>query len=169
MRSHVAALLLMVLALVSVSNVRAQDETRNKLEMSITYGGKTITTTLLSVSTSISRYSSDDYAPEVKDSVTGKNKATDEKRSSVYLSMVVKKVSADLLKLFSKRDTRFDGTITITDSYGKNPQKTIAFKNGLLETYSDQFSGADYNDSYSGSNVSISCKSLTLNGVEIEQ
>lgn len=112
--------------------------------------------------------SDDYYPPAIKDSAAGKSKTADDKRSSFYLTMVVKKVSPDLLRAFAKRDNRFDGTITISDTYGKNPDKTIAFKSGTMEGYSDQFSGADYSDSYYGTNVSITCKSMTINGVEIE-
>ncbi len=43
MKLHFAASLFLLLFLFSVSPARAQDETRNKLELSITYGGKTVT------------------------------------------------------------------------------------------------------------------------------
>lgn len=169
MKSGITVSLFLLLSLFCFHPSQAQDETRNKLEMSISYGGKTIPASLISVSTSLTRYSDDYYPPVVKDSAGSKGKSADEKHGTFYLTLVIKKVNPDLLRVFAKRNNRFDGTITISDTYGKNPEKNISFKGGAMESYSDQFSGADYNDSYYGTSVSISCKSLTINGVEIEQ
>ena len=168
MKPGIITSLLFVLSMLSLHPLQAQEEARNKLELSITYGGKTTTASLISASTSLTRYSDDYYPPATKDSATGKAKPADEKRSTFYLTMVVKKVNPDLLRAFAKRGNRFDGAITISDTYGKNPDRTIAFKGGMMESYSDQFTGADYSDSYYGTNVAITCKSITINGVEIE-
>ncbi len=168
MKSGIITSLFFVLSMLCLHPLQAQEEARNKLELSIMYGGKTITASLISASTSLTRYSGDYYPSQTTDSATGKKEPADDKRSTFYLVLVVKKISPDLLRAFAKRDNRFDGTITISDTYGKNPDRTIAFKGGTMEGYSDQFSGADYNDSYYGSNVSITCKSMTINGVEIE-
>ncbi len=168
MKTFASALLCLPLTLLFSGAVHAQEEARNKLELSISYGGKTITASLVSASTSLTRYSDDYYPPAAKDSAMGKSKPADDKRSTFYLTMVVKKVSPDLLRAFAKRDNRFDGIITISDTYGKNPDRTISFKSGAMEGYSDQFSSADYSDAYYGTNVSITCKSMTINGVEIE-
>ena len=151
------------------TNLRAQsDENRNTLTMNINYGGKTIVTPLSSLNTTLSRYSDDNYLTVTKDTASGKKEKGEEKHSTVYLSMVVKKINPDLLAVFAKRQTRFDGTITIKDTYGKNPDTVIKFSGGALESYSDQFSGISYSDSYSGANVSLSCKLITINGVELE-
>lgn len=142
------------------------DETRNKLEMSITYNGKTVVTELLSVSPSFSRYADYNEAP-AKDSAV-KQTPPPEKKNPFYLSMMVRKMKPELLGILAKRTNLFTGTITVTDTYGKNPPVIIKFTGASLDTYSDQFSGNSYADSYSGASVSINCKTMNMNGIEIE-
>ena len=169
MKKHSPVLILFFLLCLSINTLWAQsDDNRNKLDMTISFGGKNIVSELSSVSTSLTRYADDSAPATVKDTLRGKDKMNDDQRSSFYLSFVVKKITPELLNLFAKRQTRFDGVINITDTYGKNPAKIIKFKDAALESYSDQFTGASYNDSYSGSNVVFRCKQLSINGVDIE-
>ena len=87
-----------------------------------------------------------------------------------YLTFEVKNISDELLTIFAKKKNLFDGTITIVDTYGKIPTRTIKFKKAGLYNYSDQISGGIYSaDSYSSAAVSISCKELSINGILIEQ
>ncbi len=143
------------------------DDDRNKLELTIVYSGKTISVGLNSVSTSLSRSSDDDDAYATIDTAKSKTK-TAAKNGTFYLSMVIKKMDVDLLRVFAKREAKFDGSISIVDTYGKNPPTTMQFGGASLESYSDQFSPTSYNDSYSGANISITCAKLTMNGVAIE-
>ena len=171
MKKLTALTLSFLLLIFFTKTLKAQTEdNRNKLQMTINYGGKIIISDLSSVSTALSRYS--DYADlkTAKDSVKANIKNTaDKQRGVIYLSLGVKKVNPDLLTLFSKRQTRFDGIISITDTFGKNPPTIIKFSQAALESYSDSFSSASYNDSYSTSTVSFSCTTLTINGVVLEQ
>lgn len=160
----IVAFSLLLISLASKAQAQS-DENRNKLEMNITFGGKNIVTGLSSVSTSISRYADDAEAGTPKDTV---KKAADHD-NGFYLSIVVNKVDTNLLQLFAKKSTKFDGSITITDTYGKNTPVVIKFSGASLQSYTDQFSGVSYSDSYSGANVTFICHTLTMNGVEIEQ
>ena len=155
---------LLLLLFISLS-LKAQSDERNKILMVVSYEGKTITTELTNVSLGITRYK--DYA----DATTDASAATKEKsiaQGGYYLTMSVKKVSNELLKLFSKKQTVFSGSITITDSYGKNPTREIKFSNASLESYNDQFSTQSYDDAYSTAAVSLSAKGLSINGIALE-
>lgn len=144
-----------------IQRVQAQDdERRNKIQMVIVFGGKTITTDLSSVSSSISRY--DDEVADTSE--MGK----DSRSRSFNLGMEVRKMDRELLKVLAKRTNKFDGTITIVDSYGKNPTKTFGFKKAGLSNYADQYSTASYNDSYGNISLSISCAELSVDGISID-
>lgn len=165
---QIITILTIVLLGSSFNAANAQsDDNRNKLELTIVYGGKTISAELISVSTSLSRSSYYDDASTIIDTAKSKTK-TAAKHGAMYLSMMVKKVSVDLLRVFAKKEKKFDGNISIIDTYGKNPPMTLQFSGASLDSYSDQYSTTSYNDSYSGANVAITCTKLTVNGVEIE-
>ena len=169
-------LFLFTLGLISLTLLTSQtfaqsEESRNKIQMIITHEGKSITADLNSLSTSISRTSEEDMA-EVKtaaDSTKTKLPSLALTGSAIYLSFDIKQMSNDLLKVFAKKKTRFDGTITITDSYGKNAPKSVRFKQASLYNYSDQFSAASYGDTFGSSVISIMCKEVAINGITIEQ
>ena len=153
--------------LLSTLTVAAQTDERNKIQMVVSYEGKTITADLTNVGMGITRYK--DYAePAAAATTTAAVKDKSVLQGAYYLTIGVKKVSNDLLKLFSKKQTVFSGTITITDSYGKNPPREIKFTNASLESYSDQFSTQSYDDAYSSAAISLSAKGLTINGVVLE-
>ena len=145
------------------------EESRNKIQMTSSYAGKTIVTDLNSVSPSFSRYTDYVDVNPATDSAKLKGAYSTDKKSTIFLTLGVRKVDSNLLQLFSKRQTRFDGTITITDTYGKNPPIIFKFTKAALESYSDQFTTASYNDSYSAASVVISCTGLSINGINIEQ
>jgi hypothetical protein len=160
--------ILLFVALFSAS-VYAQAEERNKIVLTINSGGKNITAELSTVSFGLSRYA--DYTapvtPENK-TATAKDKTVTEERGAYSLVLMIKKVDTEMLKLFSKKATRFNGTIVVTDTYGKNPPREIKFTKAALESYQDQFTSAYYDDSYSSSSVMINCAGLTINGVVFE-
>ncbi|MGZ3872532.1 MAG: type VI secretion system tube protein TssD [Mucilaginibacter sp.] len=144
------------------------DENRTKIQMTIKYEGKNIVTDLNGVSTSLSRVSDELPAiPAVKDSL--KNKIPGYTTGNLYLMVDAKKVSDDLLRVFAKKQNKFDGTITIVDNFGKNPPRTIQFKQASLYSYSDQVSAGGYSESYGATSISFSCKELTINDISIEQ
>ncbi len=165
------ALLLFVFLLPQMAS--AQQE-RNKIVMTVNFGGKNITADLSTVNYGISRYG--DYAMPMPETApppaTGKDKdkkpAPPAEKGSYYMSMTVKSVSTDLLKLMAKKDTRFNGTITITDTFGRNPVREIKFTNASVESYSDQYTSYTYEDNYAVAAISINCSGLIINGVTLE-
>jgi hypothetical protein len=162
----ITTVLLMSLSLAQTTLAQS-DENRNKIQMTVSYGGKDIVTDLNSVSTSLSRYDEAPGSSAVKDSI--KAKAPGYYSAAFYLTIDAKKVSDELLKVFSKKLSKFDGTITLVDTYGKNPTRTIKFKKGSLYSYSEQMSSASYSDAYGSTAISISCEEVSINGVPIEQ
>jgi hypothetical protein len=141
---------------------KAQDQ-RNKIVLTVNNGGKNITTDLGSVNYAITRY--DTSYNDTSVTTTGTAPAP---TGSFYLSMTANNVSTDLLKLMAKKGSKFNGTITITDSYGRNPVREIKFANASLESYSDQFSTMSYGEDYPVAAITLLCTSLTLNGVVLE-
>lgn len=162
---------LIILALSCFSfSAKAQSEERNKIMMTINSGGKNITTELSAASFGITRY--DTYStPVTTDSATGtasKTKPAVPERGNYYLAVSAMKVDAELLKVFSKKETRFSGTITITDTFGKNPPREIKFTKASLDSYSDQYTSASYDDAYGYASIVLGCSTLSINGVEME-
>ncbi|WP_374950169.1 type VI secretion system tube protein TssD [Mucilaginibacter sp.] len=144
------------------------DENRTKIQMTVTFGGKSIVTDLNGVSTSLSRtYEEMPAVKGVKDSV--KYKAPGYGLSAFYLTLDAKKIGEDLLRVFAKKQNKFDGTITVIDTYGKYPTRTIKFKQASLYSYSDQLSAGSYSESYGSAAISISCQEVSINGIVIEQ
>ena len=144
------------------------EEERIKVKLSLNFGGKVIVSDLTSVSTSLTR--SYDEQPSdnlVKDST--KSSVAMSTPGTFYLSMDAKNMSDDLLKVFAKKQNRFDGTITIVDSYGKNPTRTIKFKQASLYSYSDQMSDTAYRDGYGAYAISLFCREISINGITLEQ
>ena len=159
----------MLLFLVCQSaTLKAQSDERNKIVMTINFSGKNLTSELSSVNFGVSRYA--DYAtpPLPADDKSAANKPAINERGAYSLSFIIKKVDTDMLKLFAKKETRFNGTIVITDTYGKNPPREIKFTKGALESYQDQFTSAYYDDGYSAASAMINCSGLTINGVVFE-
>ena len=146
----------------------AQTESnRTNINLTISYGGKTITTELTNLSFSLGRYG-DEADATLKGRDTAKKPAVLYKSTSAILSMEVKRVSDDMLRVFSKKQNRFDGTISIVDNFGKLPTRTIKFKQASLSSYSDQYSAASYGEYYGASSISINCSELSINGITVE-
>lgn len=149
------------------SSYAQSDLQRNQLQLTIKFGGKDVVTPLTTVSTSITR-SFSSFTPKLAGKDTTKQKELGEP-SAFYLSLSAKQASNDLLKIFSKNKTQFDGTITLVDTYGKNPTRTIVFRKASLYSYSDQLTPESYNDSYGAVAITLLCEELTINGVTMEQ
>ena len=162
------AALLSLFTLLGTKTYAQNEESRTKIQMTIVSGGKSITVDLNSVSTSLSR--SYDELPTVESKDTVKNKNNAAYPGAFYLTVDAKRISDDLLRVFAKKKDRFDGTVTITDTYGKIPTRTIRFKKASLYNYSDQMSTASYgSDSYGSSALSFGCEEVAVNGIVIEQ
>lgn len=145
---------------------KAQSDDRNKIKMVITHQGKSITTDLSNVGLGITRYK--DYAVDPSTTTTTATKEKTVALGNYYLTMNIKKLSKELLKLLAQKQAGFNGVITITDSYGKNPSREIKFTNATMENYSDQFSTQSYDDAYSSTAISLSAKNITIDGIEME-
>jgi hypothetical protein len=158
--------LLLVLLLGNKASAQ-MEENRTKIEMTLYFGGKTVVTELVSLSTSITR-NYDEPAPSLPAKDSLKKEAAPEKPGSAYLTMEIRRISDDLLRIFSKKQNRFDGTITIVDTYGKLPSRTFKFKQAMLATYSEQSAAASYGESYGAGYFSITCPEVTINGIAIE-
>lgn len=144
------------------------DENRTKLQMMISFNGKSMVTELNSVSTSLSRiYDEAIINKAVKDSL--KKELPSSYLKAFYLTIDAKKISDELLRVLARKQNKFDGTITMIDTFGKNPTRTIKFKQASLYSYSDQMSSMTYNDSYGSASISISCQEVSINGIVIEQ
>jgi len=160
---------IILLLLCLSTSLAAQIEVRNKIVMTINVNGKNITSDISTVSFGVSRYADYSIPPASNDKdVKDKAIAAVNERGAYSLSIMVRKVDDDMLKLFSKKETRFDGTITITDTYGKNPAREIKFKKAALESYQDQFTATYYDDGYASASVMLNCAGLSINGVAFE-
>jgi hypothetical protein len=164
----ILACILSLLLLLYVTPTHAQtEENRTKMQMTVVFAGKNIVTDLNGISTTLSRNYEETPAIATKD--TAKVKAAGYYPGSFYLTLDAKKISDDLLRVLAKKHNRFDGTITIVDTYGKNPTRTIRFKQASLYSYSDQMSAVAYSDNYGAAAISISCQEVSINGIVIEQ
>ena len=130
---------------------------RFKIDLAIEYSGKKLVTTLGSVNLSLNRY-------DEKVAVNSASYA-----SSFYLNMDTKSVSDDMLRVISKRSSRFNGIITIKDTYSKLPDRTIKFAQASVTNFSDQYTAASYGDYLSNFVFNITCKEISINGIPIEQ
>lgn len=156
--------LLALLVTFSKTTVAQMNEQRVKIEMSLDYGGKKIITALNSVSTSLAR--TETQVPAKADT-TSKIKGL--YGTGIYMNIDVAIVSDDLLRLLAKKDAKVNGTITITDTYGKLPSKTIVIKNAILYSLSDQYSTSVYGDAYGSAMISLTCDQVSVNGITLEQ
>ena len=154
------AFTLSLFLLFSLRSAFAQSEdNRTKMQMTVTFGGKSVVTDLNGLSTSLSRnYEENPVIKTATDSV--KTKLPGYYPGAFYLTMDAKKISDDLLRVFAKKQNRFDGIITIVDTYGKNPTRTIKFKQASLYSYSDQLSAGTYSETYGTAAISINCQEV---------
>ncbi|WP_231625551.1 hypothetical protein [Pedobacter sp. R20-19] len=175
MRNIIALMSMVLFTSLQIKTAYAQQEdARISIVLSVKSQGKTINTALNSVSTTLSRYNDEtalSLPAKGKDSTSTKaSMATSGYKPGIfYLIMDAKNLQDDMLKLLASKKITFDGTITITDSYGKIPTRTIKFLNGSLSSYSDQFSSTYYGDSIGNVSLSLNCTGLSINGVMLEQ
>lgn len=164
---------LMLIWVLSISGnvaLAQSDPHRFKIDLAIEYAGKKLVTTLGSVNLSLSRY--DEHKPESEPARDTSKKVIANSagyRSSFYLNVDTRLVSDDMLHVISKKDTRFSGIITIKDTYGKLPGRTIRFAQASVSNFSDQYSTASYGDYLGNFVFSITCKEISINGIPIEQ
>lgn len=165
---NLVAITFLLLVCLGKTTYAQTEENRTKIQMTITYGGKSIVTDLNSISTSLSRSADEPVAESVKDTV--KSKAPIYNPGAFYINVDAKRISDDLLRAIAKKQSRFDGVITIVDTYGKIPTRTIKFKKGSLYNLSDQLSSASYSgEAYGSSALSFSAQEISINGIVIEQ
>ncbi|RZJ52080.1 MAG: hypothetical protein EOO44_12920 [Flavobacterium sp.] len=143
------------LFLTGISYGQQFEEKRVKIEITVKDGNKTITVPVRSVTLSFSKPLS----------VATATDSTEKKAETKYcnFSLDFEKLDIALLKAFMKNKSGIDGQIIMVDSYGKVPTRKLDFTKATLEALSDQLT-ADYNSSY----MSISCASLTIDGVNLE-
>jgi hypothetical protein len=165
---RIFALTFSLLSLLLVTRVAAQsEESRTKIQMTVTVNGKSIVTDLNGVSTSLSRnYEDVTVTKAATDSL--KTKLPSYYSGGFYLTLDAKKISDDMLRVFAKKQNKFDGTITMVDTYGKLPTRTILFKQASLYSYSDQMSASSYVEAYGSTAISITCQQVSINGVAFE-
>lgn len=166
---HTIALILL-LACTSVGatiGFAQQNENRTKMQLTINFEGKEIVTDLTGVSTSFSRNPEmlDPSASAAKDSI--KTTTPDYYGGTIYLAVDANQISDDMLRVFAKKQTRFDGKITVVDTYGRMPSRTITFKKAAVQSFSQQMSS--YGESYGNSAMTFSCEEIAVNGINIEQ
>ncbi|WP_166334280.1 type VI secretion system tube protein TssD [Sphingobacterium chungjuense] len=162
--------LIFVLALSSIlssNGFAQQSDNRTKIQLTITFEGKEIVTDLTGVSTSFSRNPEnvETLPSTAKDTV--KPTTTDYYVGNIYLGVDAHQISDDMLRIFSKKQTRFDGKITVVDTYARTPDRTITFKDAAVLSFSQQMS--TYGESYGNSAMTFSCKEIAVNGIDIEQ
>ena len=175
MRNLFTAALIIFFSVTLSQKSNAQEEARIKILLSVNANGKPTTAILNNISTSVSRYYDDAVAVpstgKSKDSTTTKTDVTASgyKPGVFYLNLDVKNMPDEMLKLMAGRKSSFDGTVTITDSYGKLPVRTIKFVKASLFSFSDQYSSTYYGESMGNVAISLTCTSLSINGITIEQ
>ncbi|MFD2599297.1 type VI secretion system tube protein TssD [Sphingobacterium corticis] len=155
---------IMCFALCTSSSFAQQNENRTKIQMTISFEGKEIVADLTSLSTSFSR-NLEPTKPTGADSVALATPAYD--GASLYISINALKVTDDLLRVLAKKSNRFDGTITVIDSFGRNATQTITFKKAAVYSFSQQAS--NYGEGYGDSGIALSCDEVAINGISIEK
>ncbi|AMR33994.1 hypothetical protein A0256_22365 [Mucilaginibacter sp. PAMC 26640] len=160
---------LFTLSLFSATSTYAQtDENRIKIQLTVPFKGKNIITDLNGITTSLSRTYED--TPAIKsDRDSTLSKIAGYNPAPLYLTMDAKKINEELLSVFAKKQNKFDGTITIVDTYGKNPTRIIKFKQASLYSYTDNVAAGGYGETYGSAAISISCQEVSVNGIIIEQ
>lgn len=163
-------MLICILSILGNAALAQSEPNRFKIDLAIEYSGKKLVTTLNSLSLSLNRYDEPKPASGAASDSSQKAVATSASSvSSFYMYMDSKMVSDDMLGVISKKSTRFSGIITIKDTYGKLPDRTIKFAQASVSSFSDQYTAASYGD-YMGNFVfTIICKEISINGIPIEQ
>ncbi|MFH6998554.1 hypothetical protein ACHRVZ_11520 [Flavobacterium sp. FlaQc-57] len=132
------------------------DETRNQIQVTINFEGKVINTELRTFSISASRDNDSDPKKQKKE------------ETRFYLYFELKKNDTEFLRIFSKKQTKVDGTVVLADNYGKNLPRIIGFSKASLTTYNDQLNSSSYNESSGLISIALICSELIVDGIQIE-
>lgn len=132
------------------------DESRNQIQVTINFEGKVINTELKTFSISASRDNDPDPKKQKKE------------ETRFYLYLELKKIDIAFLRIFSKKQTKVDGTVVLADSYGKNLPRIIGFSKASLITYNDQLNSSSYSESSGLMTVALICSELIVDGVQVE-
>lgn len=148
---------LILTCLVTV-NAQAQqmDSSRMVVEMTLRNSNNSI----VSKSSKLSSFSVS-YTKPTKTEGKKEAKEADEKACYVVLTFLV--MDIPILKTFTETTEKLDAEITITDRYGKFPNRKIILKDVVMDGMNDQISG-DYLSSY----MNLSCKELIVDGVKLK-
>ncbi|WP_346238702.1 hypothetical protein ABDK00_004615 [Niabella insulamsoli] len=152
-KRHTLTAILIALTLWAIPS-KAQNEKRYVIEMSFTYEGKTVKAPLSSASYSINRDVYDEDSSYAAKKV-------------IYYSVVPQKLEKELLMAIKNKKASYDIRVTMTDSYGKEPQKETLLKKAMFTNITESY--APYSYEY-GSSVSlgISASSIVVDGVELQ-
>lgn len=151
------------------------EERRNKVEMVVLQGAKAIKTELNSVSTSLTRYTDGAEQHDIKLAAgkdTSKTKIPispiGRSGGDFYLTIEAKSISTDMMKILARSNARFEGTITVSEQLSQKPIKVIKFKQASVYSYSDQYTAVTYADAYGSAVLSLNCRELMIDGINIE-
>ena len=150
-------LLMFIQLLCSMVQVCAQsDNNKNKILMTVNSEGKVTSVELSSICMSISRY---------------ENRAFKEKIGTKFCLKLKlgKKGDDNILKVFSKKQIKVDGSIVLAPVKANKPPKIITFTKASLETYKKLFKEVSDDDLDSEPvSLSLICTSLAVDGIAIE-
>ncbi|CAM3733222.1 hypothetical protein [Flavobacterium chungbukense] len=149
MNKNFFTLLLIGCLFFSVLTFGQQEDKRIKIEIAVKDGNKIVKGTIRSATLSFTR------------SVV--NSETNEIKNNYYFSIDFEKQDIALLAAFMKNKSGIDGQITMTDLFGKLPNRKFDFTKGRIDSLSDQIT-ADYTSAY----LSLLCDSLIIDGVKID-
>ncbi|TXI35325.1 MAG: hypothetical protein E6Q58_00420 [Niabella sp.] len=121
--------------------------------MSFTHKGKEVLTAISSLNVNFSRdlYGDSLYAGS----------------RYIYCSLTPMTVGKALLAAISENKAEFDILVTQTDNINKE-KKQMLLKNAVFTSYNDGFSTFSYDNNYSNISLSVSAKSVIINGIEIK-
>ena len=159
---------------ITIQHVNAQgaDEQRFQVELQLKEGNKEVSCKLNSVALSFTRYASNTNINASTDSiVTGKtNSATPNEMigDAIYINIDAAVFPAEPLKLLTKKQAQLTGKIIVTDTYSKTIAKTITFDKAVLNSFSDQLSSYGYAGRMGNMGISLTCKTIVIDGTVIE-
>lgn len=148
--------LIVLLSLFANIATAQSDESRNQIQVTINFEGKVINTELKTFSVSVSRDNDPDPKKQKKE------------ETRFYLYLELKKNDIEFLRIFSKKQTKVDGTVVLADNYGKNLPRIIGFSKASLITYNDQLNSSSYSESSGLMTVALICSELIVDGVQVE-
>lgn len=136
---------------------QSTDEKRMKIEICVKSGNEKICTALQSVTLSFTR-------PAASDSQQV-GTANPETSRIYYLAIYLDRQSMPLLKALVQNKNGVEGTISMTDTYGKLPAREITFRSAVIDSFNDQF----VNDYPGNSYMTLRCAKIIIDGLKIEQ